>query len=213
MRRSDHEGSRVVSASGFFARFEAVTAVEVVVNQAHGLHESVASGGTDKAPASFLEILAESDRFGRGGQCLGFGPGQGCLTSRRLELTKVKRKIGKLLQQFERPPGVVDGRAYLALMPHDSSIGEEVLDILFSKTPDLVEIEPGESGAKVPAFAQDGQPRKTGLKSFEADLFEKAEVVRDLPPPFPVMVTKVFLIVATPPASFATIGTSHESIG
>lgn len=51
-----------------------VTTFEVVVDEAHGLHEGVGGGGADEGPAAFFEVLAEGGGLGGGGEALRLGP-------------------------------------------------------------------------------------------------------------------------------------------
>ena len=42
-----------------------MTALNVVIYQAHRLHEGVGGGGANKRPSALFEVFTESGRFGR----------------------------------------------------------------------------------------------------------------------------------------------------
>lgn len=48
--------------AGVFSFGAGVTALEMVVDDAHGLHEGVAGGGADEFPAAFLEGFGKGYR-------------------------------------------------------------------------------------------------------------------------------------------------------
>ena len=86
-------------------------------------------------------------------------------------------------------------------MTHDAGITKQTFDVRLSVAGDLVEVEAVERGAEVLALAQDGQPRKPGLKPFQADLLEQAAIVVDGPAPLLVVVAPVEIVVAVPRAA------------
>lgn len=190
----------------------AVAACEVVIDETHRLHESIAGDGTDEGPAAFLEVFAKGGRFGGGGEFLGFGPAEGGGTWFGPETKEIGVEVGKLVQEFEGSPGVVEGGADFALVPDDASVLFESGDVFLGKAGHAVEIESRESSAEIFAFAENGEPGETSLKSLETDLFEKADIVGDFPPPFLVVIAPVNGIVAAPPAAPPAIGSGDQSI-
>ena len=50
-------------ATPFYLR--TMAALNMVIYQAHGLHEGVWGGGANKRPTALFEVFAESGRFGR----------------------------------------------------------------------------------------------------------------------------------------------------
>ena len=102
----------------------AETAVEMIVDDAHRLHEGIAGGGADKTEAALAQILRQGARrlgLGEGPQRLGgkpVGAGRGV----RLEAPDIGGKAAELGLHLERPLGVVDGRGDLAAVPDDAGI-------------------------------------------------------------------------------------------
>lgn len=189
-----------------------MAAGEVVVDETHGLHQGVAGGGAKERPASFLEILAEGDRFRASGESAGFGPGEGPEAAGGLELEEVGMKAGEFAEQLESAPGIVDGGEDLAPVSHDSGVMEEPRHVFFSEASDTVEIESREGGSEIFPFPEDGEPGEAGLESFEADLFEKTEVIRHFPAPLFVVIAEVVLVLAAPPAAGSAIGSGDQSV-
>lgn len=97
-------------------------------------------------------------------------------------------------------------------MPHDSAVMEEPRNIVFSEASDAVEIEPREGGPEVFSLSEDREPGETGLEPFEADLFEKSEVISHFPAPLLVVIAAVVLVITAPPAAGPAIGARDQSL-
>ena len=91
------------------ARLAGVAAGQVVVDQAHRLHERVDGGGADEAPAALLEVAGEG---------------------LRVVITPDEVGEGLLLGELDRPLGVVDRRLDLAAVADDPGVLEQALDVL-----------------------------------------------------------------------------------
>src|SRR5262245_44905095 len=111
-----------------------------------------------------------------------------------------------LVGKFARTPGIIDGRDDLATVTDNAGVAQQALDMLLVEGGNPIEVEVGEGLAKVFTLAQDGQPGKTGLKPFEADLFEQPPVVGYRPAPFVVMVMQIVRQIAVPEAARDAVG-------
>jgi len=119
------------------------TSVQMVVHQAHGLHESIGRGRPDKGPAAFLQVFAERGRFGGFGEPAqglpvhSFGPG----LRFRFEAPEIGRQRPAFPDQIAGAPGIVDGRFDLAPVADDARIGQQPFHVLLAESGDPFEIE------------------------------------------------------------------------
>ncbi len=97
-------------------------------------------------------------------------------------------------------------------MTNDAGITEQALHIGGTESGDRLEVETGERGAEVVPLAQDGQPRKAGLKPFEADLLEQPPVIGDRPSPLVVVVADIKRVVTAPPTAGDTVGPGSQPL-
>lgn len=121
-------------------------------------------------------------------------------------------EVFKLGEEFKGAVGVVDGGEDFAAVADDAGVEDEAFDVGVVEFCDFVEVEVGEGGAEVFAFAEDGEPGEAGLESFEADFFVEAEIVGDSPAPFLVVVFDILFVVAAPPAAGEAVGTGDEAV-
>ncbi len=177
--------------------------MDVVVHQAHRLHERVDRRGSDEGPAALLQVLRQRRRLGRrrhGGQDLARDPAR----TRRpcgLPAPEVGRQRPEFGRQLLRALRVVDRRFDLAAMADDARVAEQPLDVARLEPRDALELEIGEAFAKSLALAQDREPAQARLEALEADLLEQAAVVGDRESPLAVVVGDVELVIAAPPAA------------
>ena len=205
-------GGQKVGAFCYGLTLSSVAASEVVVDEAHGLHEGVGGGGADEGPAASFEVLTEGDGLGGGGEGSCLGPSDGGFAAGGLESEEVGVEGFELGEEVEGAVGVVDGGKDFAAMANDAGIEDEAFDVDFVKLGNFVEVEVGKGGTEVFAFAKDGEPGESGLESFEADFFEEADVVGHSPAPFLVVVSEIFGIVSAPPAAGFAIGAGEEAV-
>lgn len=184
----------------------------MVVDEAHRLHESVASGRTHEGPAALFEVLAESGGFVGFGEFAGPGECEGGFSRGGFELEEVGVQGVEFCEEIEGTVGVVDGGEDFPAMADDAGVENEAFDVGVIEVGNLIEIKIGKGSAEIFAFAEDGEPGEPGLKSFEADFFEEAEVIGDSPTPLIVVVTKVIFIIAAPPATDFSIGAGDETV-
>ena len=109
-----------------------MAALEVVVDQAHRLHEGVDRRGPDEAPAAPLQVLRQRDRLGRLARAARGRPPVG------LEAPDVRGERALLLDQLDGAPGVVDRRLDLAAVADDPGVGEQALDVVVAEAGDRV---------------------------------------------------------------------------
>ena len=180
------------------------TVFEVIVDQAHRLHERVdASSGprtssrvssgpsTSAVDAAVVGIFISASRVTCGGRSAAAGsnrqtyaasdPHSSCSSERALR--------------------VVDRRFDLAAMADDAFVFQQPRHVARAECRDRRWIEAGEGFPEVFALAQNRQPAEAGLESFEADLLEQPTVIRDRPSPFLVVILNVERIGARPPAA------------
>ena len=179
-----------------------MAALEVVVDNARGLHEGVAGGGADKTPALLAQCLAECCRFGRCGHRRERAVVDGCrpILWLRLERPEEGRQAAVRIDGAEGGAGVVDGGFDLAAMAHDACVAEESLDIGGPKARHNLEVKPAERGPEVLPLAQDRQPRQPGLEPLEAHLLVQAHVVGNRQTPLGVVIRLVVVVALAPPA-------------
>ena len=78
-------------------------------------------------------------------------------------------------------------------MTDDPGIVDQTFDVGVLKLRHLVKVKAGKSRAKILPFAKDGEPTQAGLESFEADLFERTNVIGDFPAPFVIVIAEIVL--------------------
>ena len=193
----------------------AVAAVEVVVDEAHRLHEGVDRRRADEGPAALLQVLRQRRRFRRG---------RHRRQRRPVELLRSRFRIGLVAPEIggERALARRSARsARLALLMVDSilprwrTMPASLSSRVTSRAPNLatlLDVEAGEGAAEVLALPQDRQPRQAGLKAFEADLLEQARVVGDRPAPFAVVVGGVLGRARAPEAAALAVLADDQSV-
>lgn len=131
-------------ATPFYLR--TMAALNMVIYQAHGLHEGVWGGGANKRPTALFEIFAESGRFGRvtrdcrihpGG--LWFGP----------KLAEIRIEIVELGEKLEGTVRIIDRREDLAAMPNNPGVENETFNIWITKLCNFLKIKIGKGRAEV----------------------------------------------------------------
>src|SRR5437867_2986224 len=142
-------------------------ALQMVVDEAHRLHERVERRGADERPAPGLEVAAEGDRLGRGRKAPEGAPRQAPRTGSGLgsEAREVGGERAELALQLDRPGRVVDGRFDLAPMPDDAGVLEQAIDVARTEPGHRVEVEAAERAAAGRPPAEDDAPAQPGLES------------------------------------------------
>src|SRR5579862_2050374 len=139
----------------------------MVVDDAAGLHRRVDGRRADEAEAGGLQALRKLARVRR----LRI-PLCRCRTvTAVLPHQLLERRA--LLAQRQDPARVRDRRFDLSAMAHDPRIPEQPLDVALLEARHDVWIEVPERTAEVLPFAQDRQPRETGLEAFEAQPLDR----------------------------------------
>ena len=186
----------------------------MIVDEAHGLHEGVDRGRTDKTPAAFLQVLRDRRRR----VCLAERAQRIVIELRRsrigarLPRPEIGGKRTEFLPQFEGAPGVVDRRVDLAAMPNDPGVLHQPLDVGLVEFGDPLEVEACEGGAEILTLAQDRQPRKAGLEAFKADFLEQARIGVNRTAPFVVVIGEVIVLVVVPEAAQVSVRSLDQSI-
>ena len=198
LRHGTRQGSTCLLGAG-----SRRAALEMVVDEAHRLHERVDRRRADERPAAALELLRKRPR--RVGvreleQCLaGYAPRP--VGGGRLEAPDKGGERALRFDQLERPPRVVDRRLDLPAVAHDRRVTEEPLDVALAEPGDPPEVEACERAPEGLALAQDRQPREARLEALERELLEQPDVVADRQPPLVVVVGAIGEVVApAPPA-------------
>src|SRR6185503_12461286 len=190
-----------------------VAALDVVVHQAHRLHERIDRRRSDKGPPAPAEILAQRDRLRCGRhahQSLSRDPPR---PRRRIRFPppEVVRQRPAFLPQLDRALGVIDRRFDLAAMTNDPFVAEQSRDVARREAGDAIDVEVHERAPEVLALPEDRQPAQTGLEAFEADLLEQTAVVFDRLPPLAIVILDVERIGPAPPAAVHLwLGRSHH---
>ena len=110
-----------------------------------------------------------------------------------------------LVDQLQRPIGIVDRRSDLPLVPDDARIIEEPADVVLTKVRSLSRIEVGKPRPEVLPLVENRQPGEPSLKTLQTDLLEEPLVVGDSPAPLVVVIDAVDLWLDTPPAAIEAI--------
>src|SRR5580704_1291447 len=189
-----------------------LAAVEMVVDEAHRLHERVHGGRPDEPPTAALEILRERRGLGCQRELR-----EACaieLSSpwTRLEAPDVARERALLFDELERTLRVVDDRLDLAAVAHDPRVREQALDVALAEAGDAPEVEAGEGRPERVALAQDRQPRQARLKALEAQLLEQPHVVGNREAPLCVVIGEVLGSRARPPAARDRVRARQQAV-
>ena len=175
----------------------------VIIDDSHRLHKSVTSCRPDEFPTSTLEFFAERRRFIR------YGGNVSTTSNVRfflgLELPKEIRQSVKLRQQLKGSTRVVDRRFDFPSVSNDAFVFQQTIDISFRELSDFCHFKFRERFAKRIPLSQYRYPTKSGLKSFQADLFEQSAIFLNRKPPFFVVIANVFRIVSAPPTAFDSV--------
>ncbi len=193
-----------------------MAAFDVVVDEAHRLHEGMGRRRPHEAEAAAPELLRKRRRLGRCGARREF---RRIARRRRVALgSEAPEQAGErafLFDDRERRAGVGDHRPDLAAVPHDAGISEQPFDVPRAEAGEAFDVEPREGAAEGLALSQDGVPGEAGLEALEAELLEQCPVVGGGPAPFGVVVAAVEGVAHAPeaarPAVFAgdQTGTVH----
>src|SRR5512132_1011725 len=132
-RPATRRGTLAGAPEGGALRFDhgaQVAAVEVVVHQAHRLHERVGGGWADERPAAAAQVLAH-----RLGLAALAEPHQGGIVEDRGPRTgvgfvppHVRGEAAEFAAQLDAAAGIVDGRLDLGPVAHDPGVAEEPVD-------------------------------------------------------------------------------------
>lgn len=97
-------------------------------------------------------------------------------------------------------------------MANDARIPKESGNIVLPELGHGSGVKVGEDLTKPFSFSQDGEPRQTGLKTFEADLLKQTTIVDLWSTPLVVVVVEIVRILPWPPAPSATIVAYPEPV-
>ncbi len=189
-----------------------VAAFEVIVDEAHGLHEGVDGGGSDEAPAAFLEVFGKSFGFFGGGLFQEPLPGDGGWAVGGLVAPDVVGEGAAFGGEIGGALGVVDGGFDFAAVADDGGVVEEAGYVPGGEAGDFGVIELAEGAAETFALVEDGEPTEAGLKAFEAELFKEAVIVVDGESPFGVVVEAVEGSGLAPPAAGLVVFGEEEAV-
>ena len=117
---------------------------------------------------------------------------------------KAPKKFMQLRPGFDevkRSAGVVDGCLDLSPVPNDARILQKSVDVLLAESRDDVHVEMRECIPEILALAENREPRQSGLKTLQTDLFEQPGVVDNRASPFGVVIFDVLLVITRPPAT------------
>ena len=177
----------------------------MIVDQSHGLHEGVSRGRTHEAPASFFEFLAQTlGSWGLSGNAR-FGNLFGSLTGRGFKLPEKFAQAAELFLQFQGPLSVIDGGLDLFAVPYYPSVEDQTLYVFLVEPGYLMKIEITESFSEVLSLSEDGEPGKSGLKTFQTDFFKEAPIVGNRVAPLGIVVVSVVFRLGAPPAATSTV--------
>ena len=128
---------------------------EVVVHEAHGLHERVRRGRADEGPTPLAQILRERDggRAGRIRRQMSARESLRALSLGRLERPDVGGERSELAHQLASALRIVDGRLDLAAVSDDPLVPHEPVHPPPVEARDLLEVEVGEGPTEVLATA------------------------------------------------------------
>ena len=180
-----------------------VAAVDVIVDEAHRLHEGVAwwSGRRTSSRASSGPSTSRSIAACAHLHQLRARHALRPRATAGLPRPEVRRQRAVLVDQLERALRVVDRRFDLAAMADDAVVLQQPLHVARAEARDHGGLELREGAAEVLALAEDRDPAQARLKTFEADLLEQPPVVGDRPAPLVVVVVDVERIGARPRTS------------
>jgi hypothetical protein len=183
-----------------------VTAFDVVVHDAGGLHERVDRRRADETEAAPLELLRQRRRLR--GRCGHLGqrlqpllPGRG---------RGRPHELGQAARQLERRLRVSDRCLDLAAVPDDRRVAEQPQDIGLGVVRDRCQVEAGESAPESIPLAQDRDPREARLEALQRQQLEQAAVALERPAPLVVVVGPVERVVAAPAAPRDSVGVDYE---
>ena len=97
-------------------------------------------------------------------------------------------------------------------MANDACVLNQTLHIAFTKPGHGGDVEISKCRAEIFAFAQDRQPGKAGLETFQADFFKQAIVIILRHAPFGVVIGAVVTFVVMPIAADPAIVTLHQPL-
>src|SRR5690606_30169073 len=112
--------------------------------------------------------------------------------------------------QFERCPGVGDGRGDFPAVTNDPRVAQQAFDVAVAEGSDSLRIEALKSRAKGGAFAQDGDPRQPRLKRFETESLKQTRLVAAGHAPLGVVVLIEQRIARSPQRTRQTVYAQHH---
>ncbi len=127
------------------------------------------------------------------------------------EIVELRPAVDEIPQQFgearaffhDLEPGARrEHRALdLGAVAHDAGVGHQALDLWLAVARDFFRRKTVEGAAEIFALAQDGDPRQSGLKAVEHELFVKRAVIIFRHAPFLVVIGEIERIVFRPRAA------------
>ena len=99
-------------------------------------------------------------------------PGPVLRRARVVSIEPAGKRPVRISQRLD-PPRILGRRLDFEAVTYDSRIGEQAVDIRWSKVGDAVDVEIGEGGAKCRSFFEDCQPRQPRLVDFKDESLEK----------------------------------------
>ena len=173
----------------------------MVVHHAHGLHESVADGGTDETEAAALERLAHGLGDRRRGRDV-FQPAPGVYNRRAAaERPQEFREANARLSQFQPRLSIRNCRPHLEAVAHDARVFQKQGNFSVAVPCDTLRVEAVESLPISLPLPQDGVPAQARLRPLENQHLEEPAVVAQGDTPFLIVVGHVERIIGYPAAT------------
>src|SRR5712671_979935 len=155
---------------------------DMIVDQAHRLHEGIYGCGSDEFPAQLLQVFREGNRLRRGRH------GLRLRNLLRFVTPDEGRQRSFPLDELPGLPRIIDDRLDLAAVTDDPFVLEQTRDVALGEARDPVEIEIMEGGTEILALGEDRAPAQSGLKTLQVQFLEQAPIVIDRKAPFGVVI-------------------------
>jgi len=130
-------------------------ACDMIVDQAHRLHEGIHGCGPDEFPAQLLQVFREGNRVRRGRH------GLRLRKLLRFVTPDEGRQRSFPLDELPGLPRIIDDCLDLAAVTNDPFVLEQMRDISLGEARYSVEIEIMEGGAEILALGEDGAPAQS----------------------------------------------------
>ena len=178
----------------------AMTADQVIVHQARGLHPCIGDGRPAKPKPVLGQILGQANaQRCKGGHIRLARP----RIVHRLPIDMAPDEISEshALFDLQKRAGVADRCLDLAAMAHDAGIGQKPRHLCLAPTCDGFRLKTVKGAAKSIAFAQDRDPGKASLKPVEHQLFPQGAAIMLGHTPFGVVIQDIQRVIPAPDAA------------